>query len=132
MRPPWQNFNRELSRVAQQHLSRATQAGSFDILSHFPTGTLTNGLRVALATGNWNLIRFNMERSGITQVLSRLSYLATLGMMGRIRSQFEKSRKISGVCRLFWPCVAPPLPHCSLCHRPPRPPDLPMGGGVPH
>jgi DNA-directed RNA polymerase III subunit RPC2 len=37
-----------------------------------------------------------MSRQGISQVLQRLSYVSSLGMMMRINSQFEKTRKISG------------------------------------
>ncbi|TPX09947.1 uncharacterized protein E0L32_008794 [Thyridium curvatum] len=59
-------------------------------------GHISAGMNRAIQTGNWSVKRFNMNRAGVTHVLSRLSYISALGMMTRISSQFEKTRKVSG------------------------------------
>eukprot|EP00916_Digyalum_oweni_P014317 GHVL01023532.1.p1 GENE.GHVL01023532.1~~GHVL01023532.1.p1 ORF type:complete len:1163 (+),score=185.74 GHVL01023532.1:134-3622(+) len=61
-----------------------------------PTMRITLGFQKAISTGNWIIKRFKMERSGVAQVLNRLSYMATVGMMTRLTSQFEKTRKVAG------------------------------------
>jgi DNA-directed RNA polymerase beta subunit len=92
----FKRFNYELSRSADSVLSKPNRAAQFDIVKSIRQDTITLGLINSIATGNWTVKRFRMEKQGITQVLSRMSFIACLGMMTRINSQFEKTRKVSG------------------------------------
>jgi DNA-directed RNA polymerase III subunit RPC2 len=91
----FKRFNAELKKTADKTLPKPL-AQPFDVVRHMRQDLITNGLVNALATGNWTIRRFKMERQGVTQVLSRLSYMSALGMMTRINSTFEKTRKVSG------------------------------------
>lgn len=91
----FKRFNSELKNIADSNIPKV-KAAPFDISKHMRKDTITNGLAFAISSGNWTIKRFRMERHGVTQVLSRLSYISALGMMTRVHSQFEKTRKISG------------------------------------
>lgn len=70
--------------------------GQFDPAAHFRVDRVTHGFNYFLDTGNLNIRRFKVNRVGVAQVLVRLSYVSAVGMMSRLQSQFEKSRKVSG------------------------------------
>lgn len=89
----FKKFNSDLKKICDINLVKDP---NFDIYTQIRGDTITYGLINSISTGNWNVKRFKMKRSGITQVLNRISYIATFGMMTRINSQFEKTRKISG------------------------------------
>ncbi|EDV21952.1 uncharacterized protein TRIADDRAFT_59462 [Trichoplax adhaerens] len=100
----FKKFNSELKSIAEKNIPKQ-RAGpvnmnlrflEFDIVKYMRQDQITNGFNLALTTGNWSIKRYKMDRAGVTQVLSRLSYLSALGMMTRISSQFEKTRKVSG------------------------------------
>ena len=92
----FKRLNADLKRQADAVLSKSNRATQFDIIKCIRQDTLSNGLEHAISSGNWTVKRFRMERKGVTQVLSRLSFISALGMMTRITSQFEKTRKVSG------------------------------------
>jgi len=92
----FKRFNNDLKRQADMILSKPNRNISFDMIKFMRTDTISQGFVHAISTGSWILKRFRMDRAGVTQVLSRLSYISALGMMTRVSSQFEKTRKVSG------------------------------------
>jgi len=91
----FKRLNWELKQIADKNIPKV-KAAQFDIVKHIRQDMITMGLENAISTGNWTIKRFRMDRQGVTQVLSRLSYISALGMMTRVNSQFEKTRKVSG------------------------------------
>ncbi|EDM17096.1 similar to RNA polymerase III subunit RPC2 (predicted) [Rattus norvegicus] len=94
----FKKFNSEMKKIADQVIPKQ-RAAQFDVVKHMRQDQITNGMVNAISTGNWSLKRFKMDRQGVTQVLSRLSYISALGMMTRISSQFEKTRKACGLVK---------------------------------
>ncbi|KAI8058065.1 DNA-directed RNA polymerase III subunit RPC2 [Syncephalis plumigaleata] len=94
----FKKFNFDLKLNIDKVLKKPSRTQEFDVYTQLQMhgDHITGGFVRAIATGNWVLKRFKMERAGITHVLSRLSYISALGMMTRISSQFEKTRKVSG------------------------------------
>ena len=54
---------------------------------------ITNGLRHSFATGNWGVPKNSYIRAGVSQILSRLSYGATLSNLRRINIPMGKESK---------------------------------------
>ena len=82
------------------------------------SSTISTGLKYALATGNWGL-KSMLNKQGIAQVLSRLTYNSTLSHLRRINTPMEKTSKL----------VAPRKLHSTQFMRI-CPAETPEGGSV--
>ncbi|KAL7674875.1 hypothetical protein ACOME3_001148 [Neoechinorhynchus agilis] len=82
---------------SMSHESRKRNPGAdYDALVSLRTGLMKEGFVMAFSTGNWRIQRFKMDRSGVTEIVSRLSYIACLGMLTRINGHVARSMKTSG------------------------------------
>ncbi|KAJ2834824.1 DNA-directed RNA polymerase III complex subunit Rpc2 [Coemansia furcata] len=117
----FKRFNSDLKLNVDKVLKKPNVANAFDVYNQLQChgDLITQGLTRAISTGNWSLKRFKMDRAGVTHILSRLSYISALGMMTRISSQFEKTRKVSGPRALQpsqWGMLCPAdTPEGELC-----------------
>eukprot|EP01083_Nonionella_stella_P158427 515709_1 len=94
----FKSYNFQVRKCIDNVLKKQNRAQEFDALStlRMRRDIITRGLNTAISTGNWTLKRFRMDRQGVTQVLSRLSFMSVLGHMTRVTSSVEKTRKVSG------------------------------------
>ena len=104
----FKNFNQDIKSKTDKILTRYLQhkAGASsssrrvepypDAFAAVADNLITHGMQRAISSGNWNIKRFRIDRTGVSQVLSRFSYIAALGAMTRVKSNFEKSGKLAG------------------------------------
>ena len=56
--------------------------------------TIENGIKRALATGDFGIKNTNSNKSGVAQVLNRLTYISSLSHLRRINTPIDKSGKL--------------------------------------
>lgn len=93
----FKEYNNSVSQWIKKSYS-ASSRSNFNLLNAltFNKETISHGFAHAIGSGNWKIKIFKMERKGVTETLSRLSYIAALGQMTRVNAHVEKTRKISG------------------------------------
>jgi DNA-directed RNA polymerase II subunit RPB2 len=84
----------KLIKNAQAHLAKSLYEGKeFSIVRSIKSDEMTNGLKRALATGNWGTDK--TVKPGVSQVLSRLTYASALSHLRRCNAPLAKEGKIA-------------------------------------
>jgi DNA-directed RNA polymerase II subunit RPB2 len=78
-------------RSTDDHLNIINQTNIYKIIK---STTIENGLKRALATGDFGIKNSNSNKVGVAQVLNRLTYIASLSHLRRVNTPMDKSGKL--------------------------------------
>lgn len=83
---------KDIRKRVQRCADREKEVILSDIINH---NIVTSGLKYSLATGNWGQQGSQNVRSGVSQVLQRLTYAATLSHLRRVNSPIGREGKLA-------------------------------------
>lgn len=89
---------RRLRKEIQVQLRKSIERrADFNVTRAINVQTMTNGLTYSIATGNWidDRKRFMEAKSGVSQVLNRLTYASTLSHLRRLNTPIGRESKLS-------------------------------------
>jgi len=103
----FRNYFNKVVKDMQKQMLREIKTGSWrsrdnfmDIVNYtniykiIKSSTIENGLKRALATGDFGIRNFNTNKVGVAQVLNRLTYIGTLSHLRRVNTPIDKSGKL--------------------------------------
>lgn len=86
---------RKLTKEVQKYLQKSIDEGrTFNIAQSMKSTVISDGLKYALATGNWG-DRRSPVKAGVVQVLNRLTYASSLSHLRRCNAPFPKEGKLA-------------------------------------
>ncbi len=103
----FRNYFNKLVKDMQKQIVREINTGSWrstedysniinntNIYKIIKSTTIENGLKRALATGDFGIKQTNSNKVGVAQVLNRLTYISSLSHLRRINTPIDKSGKL--------------------------------------
>ena len=103
----FRNYFNKLVKDMQKQITREINNGSWrstedyygivnmtNIYKIVKSTTIENGLKRALATGDFGIKHTNSNKVGVAQVLNRLTYISSLSHLRRINTPIDKSGKL--------------------------------------
>ena len=120
----FRNYFNKLVKDMQKQIVREINTGSWrstddylnivnntNIYKIIKSSTIENGIKRALATGDFGIKHANSNKVGVAQVLNRLTYISTLSHLRRLNTPIDKSGKLIPPRKLHnssWGFVCPP------------------------
>ena len=103
----FRNYFNKLVKDLQKQVTREINNGSWksnedydniinstNIYKIIKSTTIENGLKRALATGDFGIKQINSNKVGVAQVLNRLTYISSISHLRRINTPIDKSGKL--------------------------------------
>ncbi len=103
----FRNYFNKLVKDMQKQINREINNGSWrstndyeniinltNIYKIIKSSTIENGIKRALATGDFGIKHISTSKVGVAQVLSRLTYIASLSHLRRVNTPIDKSGKL--------------------------------------
>mmetsp|Transcript_10496 Transcript_10496/g.14516 ORF Transcript_10496/g.14516 Transcript_10496/m.14516 type:complete len:1004 (+) Transcript_10496:2912-5923(+) len=103
-------IKRSIKDVKNQLLKKVKKSDATELQELFSSNILTNGFRYSLATGNWIIDGMLDYKTGVSQVLNRMSYLSMISHLSRLNSSYTSNGKILDIRRVhtsYWGIVCP-------------------------
>lgn len=100
-----------LTKEVKSYLQRSLdKRRDYNIATAVNHKTITRGLKVALATGNWSATKNSSAKAGVAQVLNRLTYASTLSHLRRLNLPMGREGKLAAPRQLHnthWGMICP-------------------------
>ena len=104
-------FRRYIKEAGRYLKAQADKGDNLNITKAFKKDIITDGLKYALATGNWGTnAAGEVSKTGVSQVLNRLTFASTLSHLRRLNTPLQKSGKLTKPRQLHnthWGMVCP-------------------------
>ena len=120
----FRNYFNKLVKDMQKQIVREINNGSWrstedytniinmtNIYKIIKSTTIENGIKRALATGDFGIKHSNSNKVGVAQVLNRLTYISSLSHLRRVNTPIDKSGKLVPPRKLHntsWGFICPP------------------------
>tara|TARA_B100001248_G_scaffold219964_1_gene175632 strand:+ start:812 stop:4105 length:3294 start_codon:yes stop_codon:yes gene_type:complete len=94
----WNKYMEEIEKMIQKCCDKNKKVRIEKLIS---TTTITDGMKYALATGNWKSKDMTSSRVGVSQSLSRNTFISCISQLRRVDSNIEAEQKMINPRKLY-------------------------------